>query len=368
MCGISDMIITPECEPAGERFEGFKAVAAAGKAHGSLMLGQVTHAGRQVQKKIQPNPISASAVPLEPKMGMEFGSPREATKEDINRIIEGFAHAAEYLDKAGFDGIQLHAAHGYLIAQFLSRTTNRRTDEYGVQTLENRIRLVTDIAKAVRARTSPGFILSAKLNSVEFQDGGVTPEEARDLCACLSELGFDFLEISGGTYEDMGLNRAKESTRKREGFFLEFADTVVKGLGDAGSRKTKAYIVGGMRSLGAMVKALDVVDGVAIGRPSAQEFRIAADFLEGRITGAIRPVDMMENDFGFGLTAAGAHMRQVSKGQEPFDSSDAAAVGTFAADMQAWYGEMIADGDKLEHHGAVDFSGKTLPYGTTAAA
>ncbi|GKT51417.1 NADH-dependent flavin oxidoreductase nadA [Colletotrichum spaethianum] len=368
MSGVGDMIITPECEPTGERFEGFQAVAAAGKAHGSLMLAQVTHAGRQVMKKIQPNPISASAVQLGPKMGMEFGAPREATKADIARVVEGFAHAAEYLDKAGFDGIQLHAAHGYLIAQFLSRTTNKRTDEYGVQTLENRTRLIAEIGRAIRARTSPGFILSAKLNSVEFQDGGVTPDEARELCESLAKLEFDFLEISGGTYEEIGLEWIKDSTRRREGFFLEFADTVVKGLGDAASRKTKAYIVGGMRSVGAMVKALDIVDGVSVGRPGANEFRIAPDILEGRITGAIRPVEMMEADFGFDMAAASANMRLVSKGKEPFDPSDLASVKVFADDMQAWYGDLIADGDKLEHHGAIDFSGKTVPYGTTATA
>ncbi|GJC85335.1 NADH-dependent flavin oxidoreductase nadA [Colletotrichum liriopes] len=368
MSGVGDMIITPECEPAGERFEGFKAVAAAGKAHGSLMLAQVTHAGRQVMKKIQPNPISASAVQLEPKMGMEFGAPREATKADIDRVVEGFAHAAEYLDKAGFDGIQLHAAHGYLIAQFLSRTTNKRTDEYGVQTLENRTRLIAEIGRAIRARTSPGFILSAKLNSVEFQNGGVTPDEARELCESLAKLEFDFLEISGGTFEDIGLDWVRDSTRRREGFFLEFADTVVKGLGDAGSRRTKAYIVGGMRSVGAMVKALDIVDGVSLGRPGANEFRIAPDILEGRITGAIRPVEMIETNFGFDMAAASANMRLVGKGKEPFDASDLASAKVFAEDMQAWYGDMIADGDKLEHHGAVDFSGKTLPYGTPVAA
>ncbi|KAK1998395.1 FMN-linked oxidoreductase [Colletotrichum falcatum] len=370
MTAVGDMIVTPECEPAGERFEGFRAVAAAGKAHGSLMLAQITHAGRQVMNKIQPNPISASAVQLEPKMGMEFGAPREATKADIDRVVEGFAHAAEYVDKAGFDGIQLHAAHGYLIAQFLSRTTNQRTDEYGTQTLENRTRLIADIGRAVRARTSPGFVLSAKLNSVEFQDGGVTPDEARELCGRLAGLGFDFLEISGGTYEDIGLDWAKDSTRRREGFFLEFADTVVKGLGDdaGGERRTKAYIVGGMRSVGAMVKALDVVDGVSLGRPAAHEFRIASDVLEGRVAGAIRPTDMLEADFGFEMAAAGANMRLVSKGREPFDVSDPAAVQVFARDMQAWYGDMVADGDRLHHHGAVDFSGQTRPYGAIAAA
>ncbi|KAK2040722.1 FMN-linked oxidoreductase [Colletotrichum somersetense] len=369
MTGVGDMIVTPECEPVGERFEGFRAVAAASKAHGSLVLAQITHAGRQMVKKIQPNPISASAIQLEPKMGMEFGAPREATKADIDRIVEGFAHAAEYLEKAGFDGIQLHAAHGYLIAQFLSRTTNRRSDEYGTQTLENRTRLIAEIGRAVRARTSPGFVLSAKLNSVEFQDGGVTPEEARELCGRLSGLGFDFLEISGGTYEDLGLNLVRDSTRQREGFFLKFADTVVKGLGDhAGARQTKAYIVGGMRSVGAMVEALDVVDGVSLGRPAAHEFRIASDMLEGRVSGAVRPVEILEADFGFEMAAACANMRLVSKGREPFDISDPVAVQVFAGDMQTWYGDMVADGDKLNHHGAVDFSGETRPYGATAAA
>ncbi|KAK1580574.1 uncharacterized protein LY79DRAFT_581658 [Colletotrichum navitas] len=369
MTSVGDMIVTPECEPVGERFEGFRAVAAAGKAHGSLMLPQITHAGRQVKKKIQPSPISASAIQLGPKMGMEFGAPREATKADIERVVEGFAHAAEYLEKAGFDGIQVHAAHGYLVSQFLSRTTNQRADEYGTQTLENRTRLIAEIGRAVRARTSPGLILSAKLNSVEFQDGGVTPDEARELCGQLSELGFDFPEISGGTYEDVGFDWVRDSTRQREGFFLEFADTVVKGLGDdAGARRTKAYIVGGMRSVGAMVKALDVVDGVSLARPAAHEFRIASDILEGRISGAVRPVDMLEADFGFEMAAAGANMRLVSKGREPFDVSDPAAVQVFAGDVQAWYGDIVADGDRLEHHGAADFSGETRPYDATAAA
>ncbi|OHF01506.1 hypothetical protein CORC01_03262 [Colletotrichum orchidophilum] len=368
---LGDMIITPECIPeAGDaRFEGFKAIAAAGKAHGSLMLGQVNHGGRQVEKRIQPNPVSASAVPLGPRRGMEFAPPREATKQDIARFIEGFAHAAAYLEKAGFDGIQLHAAHGYLIAQFLSHTTNRRTDEYGAQTLENRTRLIADIGKAIRARTSPGFILAAKINSVEFQEDGVTSDEAREMSALLSGLGFDFLEISGGTFEVMGMAWEKESTRKREGFFLEFADTVVKGLGeDAASRKTKAYIVGGMRTVGAMVKALEVVDGVGLGRPGAQEFRFASDVISGRVRGAVQPVERVEKDFGFGLTAAAAHIRQVGRGEEPFDASDAASVGTFAQDMQAWYGAVLADGDKLEQYGGVTFSGKTLPYGQTSKA
>lgn len=93
----------------GERFEGFRELASQSKKQGSLIIAQVNHPGRQVESRINPEPISASAVQLEGEvMGMTFGKPREATQEDINNVIEGFAHAAEYLEKAGYDGIQLH--------------------------------------------------------------------------------------------------------------------------------------------------------------------------------------------------------------------------------------------------------------------
>lgn len=102
--------IIPRTSPIeGERFEAFKEMAKQSKAHGSLIIGQVNHPGRQVQDRIQPNPVSASDVQLEGEaMGMTFGKPRAATPEDIQNFIEGFSHAAEYLEKAGYDGIQLH--------------------------------------------------------------------------------------------------------------------------------------------------------------------------------------------------------------------------------------------------------------------
>jgi 2,4-dienoyl-CoA reductase-like NADH-dependent reductase (Old Yellow Enzyme family) len=96
------------------------------------------------------------------QIGMEFANPRAATKEDIARVINGFAHAAEYLDKAGFDGIQFHGAHGYLIAQFLSNNTNKRTDEYGVS-LGNRMRFIIDIATEYQKRVEPSFIFGIRL-------------------------------------------------------------------------------------------------------------------------------------------------------------------------------------------------------------
>jgi 2,4-dienoyl-CoA reductase-like NADH-dependent reductase (Old Yellow Enzyme family) len=158
-------------------------------------------------------------------MGMTFEKPRAATAEDIQRIIEGFAHCAEYLEKAGYDGIELHGAHGYLLAQFLSQTTNRRTDKYG-GSLENRARLVLEITQEIRKRVKPSFIIGIKFNSVEFQEKGFQPEEAQELARILEENKFDFVELSGGTYEAMAFVHKRESSKKREAFFMEFADMI----------------------------------------------------------------------------------------------------------------------------------------------
>ncbi|KUI63070.1 NADH oxidase [Cytospora mali] len=351
-------VIPPTAPFEGERFEGFKAWAAAGKAHGSLMIAQVGHPGRQIPAKMVKEAISASAVNLEPAMGMTFPPVRAATHAEIQQIVQAFAHTAAYLEAAGFDGIQLHAAHGYLLAQFLSPTTNRRTDAYG-GSLTNRLRIIVEICAAVRARTGPGFILATKLNSVEFQAGGLTNEDAAELARGLQDAGVEFLELSGGTYEEMGMDRTRESTRRREAFFLDFAEKIVPALGPADRRKTKVYITGGMRTASGLVAALDVVDGVGVGRPAAQEPSLAGDVLAGRVAAAIKPLSPFEEDFGMALVAAASQIRMMGKGYEPFDLSDAAVAEQFGKDVQAWFGEMAQDGDKLTKYGYPDYTGES---------
>lgn len=358
---IGDLIITRKDPLSGPRFEGFQAIAAAAKANGSLILAQVTHPGRQVDSKLTKEAISASALPLADKMGRSFAKPREATQADIDHIVASFVHAAEYLAAAGFDGMELHSAHGYLLSQFISRTTNQRTDAYG-GSLRNRTRIVVEIARGVRSSPAvpADFVLGAKLNSVEFQTDGLTTEEARELCAILQDehgAAFDFLELSGGTYEELGMKWERESTRKREAFFLEFADLVVPGLGPPSQRRTKVYITGGLRTVGAMVRALDVVDGVGIGRPATQEPNFANDLLEGRVTGAIKPFGPLE-DISVGLALSGTQIQQIGSGEEPFDSGDEAAATSYLANLQQWAADMAADGDKLERYGYPKFTAK----------
>lgn len=298
--------IIPRGAPyGGERFERFTAMATEGKKHGCLMVGQISHPGRQVSEDIQPNPISASDVQLKGDvMGLTFAQPRAATDVDIKNFIEGFSHQAEYLEKAGWDGVELHSAHGYLLAQFLSPTTNQRTDKYG-GSLENRARLILEVAQEIRKRTSPSFIVGIKLNSVEFQDKGFSPEEAKEISSLLEQNRFDFIELSGGTYEKLAFAHQRESTKKRESFFLEFAEQIVPAL-----TKTKTYVTGGFKTVGAMVSALDTVDGVGLARPVCQEPSLAKDILDGKVKGAIEQ-KLDQDNFGITNVAAGTQIRQV---------------------------------------------------------
>ncbi|OCK79488.1 FMN-linked oxidoreductase [Lepidopterella palustris CBS 459.81] len=335
--GRGSMVIPPDSGFSGARFDAFKALAAAAKAHGSLIVGQLNHPGRQVEKSIQVNPISASNVQLKGViLGREFAQPHEATTAEIASIINGFAFAAEYLEKAGYDGIELHGAHGYLLAQFLSPTTNQRTDKYG-GSLENRIRLIIEIAAECQKRVSPSFIIGIKINSVEFQEKGFSPEEARVLCQALESARFDYVELSGGTYESFGFEHKRESTKKREAFFLDFAEGIVKPL-----TKTRSYITGGFKSVGAMVKALDTVDGVGLARPVCQEFHLPKDMLKGRVDGAIR-IGLDENNYNLTAAAAGMQIRQVGNSEEPIDLSVAENIAIFQDALGLWAKEISCD-------------------------
>lgn len=288
-------------------------------------------------------------------MGMRFNQPRAATDEDIANFIEGFSHQAEYLEKAGWDGIELHAAHGYLLAQFLSPTTNQRTDKYG-GSLENRARLILDVAQEIRKRTSPSFILGIKLNSVEFQDKGFSPEEAKEISSLLEQNKFDFIELSGGTYEKLAFAHQRESTKKRESFFLEFAEQIVPALS-----KTKTYVTGGFKTVGAMVSALDTVDGVGLARPVCQEPSLAKDILDGKVKGAIEQ-KLDQDNFGITNVAAGTQIRQVGKDQRPIDLSDDSNVEAFMKDMGTWSDALAKDSEKAKY-GYIDItSAVPTPY------
>ncbi|KAK2601587.1 hypothetical protein QQS21_004822 [Conoideocrella luteorostrata] len=342
-------IIPRESPFSGQRFEAFQTMASVAKKHGSLVIAQVSHPGRQVYGSVQQNPISASDVQLKiNRAGMWFAKPRAMEKKDIDAVIGGFAHAAEYLHKAGYDGIELHGAHGYLLAQFLSPTTNKRTDQYGGSLL-NRARIILEINDAIRARVPKSFSVSIKLNSVEFQDGAFSTQDCRDLCAALEKAGFDFVELSGGTYEAGAFYHRKESTKKRESFFLEFADIIVPEL-----KKTKVYVTGGFRTTNGMVKALDTVHGVGLGRPVCDEFDLPRKILDEEVDAAIEGL-LDQSDSTITNLAAGSQIRLVSKDLQPLDLSREDHLKVFLDSRKKWL-EMMANNKDWARYGFVDIS------------
>ncbi|PHH92924.1 hypothetical protein CDD83_3414 [Cordyceps sp. RAO-2017] len=356
-------IVPREAPFSGERFEAFRDMATAAKKHGSLFVAQLSHPGRQVTENIQKHPISASEEKLDKEvMGMKFAKPRAMEKKDFDDVIEGFAHAAEFLHKAGFDGVQLHGAHGYLLSQFLSPRTNKRTDQYGGSIL-NRARLIFDIKKAIQARVQdPSFIVGIKVNSVEFQSGGFSTDDCKVLCAELEKSGFDFVELSGGTYEEFRFQHERESTRKREAFFLEFADIVIPQL-----KKTKAYVTGGLRTAQGMVKALDTVQGIGLGRPVCNEFDLPQKMLDGKVSSAIQTL-LNEDSFAVTNVAAGAQMRLVGEDKEPLDYSRPDHLKIFQQSFEGWSKSMAANEDGSKY-GYPDIEGLQLEnYGVPYAA
>ncbi|KAJ5624058.1 hypothetical protein N7510_000367, partial [Penicillium lagena] len=273
------------CDNHDNRIEQFKELSAAAKAHGSLFIAQLSHPGRQGNIALNPNPVSASDVELKIHWaGNEFGKPRALTVPEIHELVRQYGETAYLCHQSGHDGVQVHCAHGYLLAQFLSKTTNKRTDEYG-GSLENRSRIVFEIIDEIRRRVpDPNFIICAKVNSVEFQAGGTKPEECQWLCMKLEEAKLDFVDLSGGTFEGRAFEHKKESTKAREAYFIEFAEMIRPHL-----KKTKLIVTGGFRTSKGMVDAINggACDGIGIGRPLAAEPFLCKEILEGRVTGAL---------------------------------------------------------------------------------
>lgn len=190
----------------------WKAWAAACGAHGTPTLMQINHPGRQTpvgagSRGFFEKALAPSAVPIEfgPGLlarllrGLIFGTPRAMTRADIADVVARFARVARLAADAGFAGVELHGAHGYLLAQFLSERTNRRDDEYGGSPAA-RARIVLEIIRAVReAVPDKSFTLGIKLNSADHQSPGEF-SAVREQIKLITEAGIDFLEISGGDY------------------------------------------------------------------------------------------------------------------------------------------------------------------------
>jgi 2,4-dienoyl-CoA reductase-like NADH-dependent reductase (Old Yellow Enzyme family) len=238
--------------------DAFRMWARTGMANGAQMWLQLNHPGRQMMKNMGQETFAPSAVALDlGKHSKLFPLPRAMTESDIRDVIERFGKAAWFAETAGFSGVQIHAAHGYLISQFLSPLTNRRDDKWG-GSLENRARLLLETVREVRSVVAPAFSVAVKLNSADFQRGGFDAEDAKHVVEMLNGLGVDLVELSGGSYEAPAMQGSARDGRtlEREAYFLEFAKDI------AAVAKMPVMVTGGIRRMEVVQKVLD--NGVAM--------------------------------------------------------------------------------------------------------
>ncbi|RKK76719.1 hypothetical protein BFJ69_g6668 [Fusarium oxysporum] len=260
--------------------EAWKSWAKECNSHRTPTIVQINHPGRQSpmgagKRGMFEKNLAPSAVPLEFGSGivartlshLVFGTPREMTSKDIRSVVQQFANAARLAADAGFAGVEIHAAHGYLLSQFLSTHSNKRTDEYGGSAVK-RAKIVTDVINAVRSVVPANFCIGLKLNSVDHQS------EA-ELRGCVEQLqsitkaGIDFLEISGGSYEDRQLVgepfKSSTRTKEREAFFLDFAEAIRCEF-----PSLPLIVTGGFRTRKGMSKAIadGACDLIGLARPA----------------------------------------------------------------------------------------------------
>ena len=297
----SDVAIPAPSARAGVQ-EAWKHYADAIQATGTPGIVQINHPGRQsglgsgtagvFEKRVAP-----SAVPL--KLGdglfaravakLLFGTPRPLTLDEIHGpdgVIAQFVAAAIHARDAGFKGVELHAAHGYLLAQFLSPATNRRIDGYG-GTAAKRARIVVEIIAAVRAATGKDFTIGIKLNSADASQAE-SADEIVEQVGLLVDAGIDFIEVSGGTYENPTMHNGsatpapsattgiKASTAKREAYFLTFTETL-----RAHFPNTVLMVTGGFRTRAGMQQAVasGATDLIGLARPAAIWAKLPKDII-----------------------------------------------------------------------------------------
>jgi 2,4-dienoyl-CoA reductase-like NADH-dependent reductase (Old Yellow Enzyme family) len=270
----SGNIVVDERTP-GEALERY---AEAAKAGGNAALVQINHPGRQTNRFITRQPVAPS--PVQVKVMGSFAPPRALEDAEIDALVDRFVSVAVRVTRAGFDGVQIHAAHGYLASQFLSPLTNRREDRWGGD-LAGRARFLRTIVRRCRERLPDGAALAVKLNSADFQRGGFDEDQSLRVARWLAAEGIDLLEISGGNYESPRLlgvsDERSERTKAREAYFLTFAERLRTEV------EVPLMLTGGLRTRATMraILADGAVDLIGLARPLALEPELPRALLEG---------------------------------------------------------------------------------------
>ncbi len=318
-------------EQDSEARAAFARWAAASQVGGNQVWMQLSHAGRQTQKMVNPAPRAPSAVAVG-LPGGQFGRPVALSEPEILGLIAAFGDAAKVARETGFDGVQIHGAHGYLISEFLSPRANQRQDGWGGD-LAGRARFLLEVTRRVRACVGTDFPVSVKLNSADFQRGGFAFEDSQIVAGWLDAAGVDLIEVSGGSYEQPAMMNVlgmepvadqvvRESTLARESYFQRFAPEIRARLSRA-----KLMVTGGFRTASGMADAVaqDGVDLIGLGRPLCVDAGAAGRLLRGEIG----ELDRWEGKLrlGSGWLGGGSPLMAIR------------ALNTFAA--QGWYYEQL---------------------------
>lgn len=295
----------------------FREWADVARAKGVHFWVQLSHPGRQTMANLGQQALAPSAIALDVgSFSKMFATPKAMTEDDIQDVIKRFATSARLAEQAGFTGVQIHGAHGYLLSQFLSPLSNHRTDRWG-GSLENRARLLLEVIRAVRASVSPGFCVSVKLNSADFQRGGFDETDARAVVEMLNTLPIDLLELSGGSYEAPAMQgEARDGrTLSREAYFLDFAREM------ATVANMPLMVTGGIRRLPVVQQVLD--SGIAmagIATALTLEPQLIKQWREGRdLNPQLKPMEWKRKPLAALATLAVVRnqMRRLSRGRLP---------------------------------------------------
>lgn len=317
-------------------FDLLKAWAVAGTKNGARLWMQINHPGKQSMRGLNVENVSPSAIPFGRELARFFATPRALTEMEIEDIIQRYGRTTTIAKKAGFSGVQIHGAHGYLVSQFLSARHNQRTDRWG-GTPENRRRFVLEVFREMRTQTGKDFPIGIKLNSADFQKGGFTEEESLEVIRALSEAGIDHIEISGGTYEAPVMagtkqKAVKDSTRRREAYFLEFAEKARVAV------KTPLMVTGGFRSAAGMAEAITAgaVDFVGVARALAVEPDLPNRLLAGKearheVKAIATGIAMVDRMALMEVMWYGRQLRRMAEGQNPRPAES--ALWSFFASM-----------------------------------
>lgn len=254
---------------------GIARLAQAVHAAGGRFVVQLAHGGCRANPEFSGEPCVGPSVRKDP------GAPpcREMTPEDLGRLEAAFGAAAALCQRAGADGVQIHAAHGYGLSQFLSPHTNRRTDAYG-GILENRARVLLEVVTAIRERVGNAYPVMAKINSEDFVDGGMTRAEGLLVAQWLEQAGLDALELSGGTFDSGRLSAVRPGAfalPEGEAWYREAAIAVKAKL------TIPVLLVGGIRSIetAESLLATGAADMVSLSRPLIREPGLVARWHSG---------------------------------------------------------------------------------------